>query len=218
MVTPSNQVYCYHFNAVGSTIAMTDQTQTVQNAYSYDPYGNIVNQSEAVPQSFKYVGLYGVMTEQNGFYYMRARYYDPQVGRFVSEDPIGFAGGDVNLMAYVDTVGKPLNETNLYLYTGDNPINRIDPSGYGWFGTLWSFGNNALSLSGNWSYYLGVAGGAGGTVAGGVPGGIAGAYVGSQVGSLLDNPGAGQLNYNEPSYPVIRPLYTEPVYKQGPCK
>src|SRR5208283_3745603 len=99
---------------------------------SLSPFSPII-QSEAVPQSFKYVGQYGVMTEQNGFYYMRARYYDPQVGRFVSEDPIGFAGGDVNLMAYVDTVGKPLNETNLYLYTGDNPINRIDPSGYGWF-------------------------------------------------------------------------------------
>jgi RHS repeat-associated protein len=53
------------------------------------------------------------MAEPNGLYYMRARYYDPSVGRFISEDPLGFAGGDVNLSAYV------LN----------NPVNRIDPSG-----------------------------------------------------------------------------------------
>jgi RHS repeat-associated protein len=41
------------------------------------------------------------MAEPNGLYYMRARYYDPSVGRFVSEDPLGFGGGDVNLYAYV---------------------------------------------------------------------------------------------------------------------
>ena len=53
------------------------------------------------------------MQEPNGFYYMRARYYDPSVSRFISEDPSGFEGGDVNL----------------YAYCGDNPINRVDPSG-----------------------------------------------------------------------------------------
>ncbi|MDQ7837777.1 MAG: RHS repeat-associated core domain-containing protein [Thermodesulfobacteriota bacterium] len=53
------------------------------------------------------------MTEPNGFYYMRARYYDPNVGRFISEDPIGFEGGDVNLYAYV----------------GNNPIMSNDPLG-----------------------------------------------------------------------------------------
>lgn len=53
------------------------------------------------------------MTEPEGFYYMRARYYDPEVGRFISEDPIGFEGGDLNLMAYV----------------GNNPIMLVDPEG-----------------------------------------------------------------------------------------
>jgi RHS repeat-associated protein len=113
MVTPSDQVYCYHFNVVGSTIAMTDQTQAMVNQYAYDPFGNILNQVEAVSQPFKFVGQFGVMTEPNGFYYMRARYYDPQVGRFISEDPVGFDSGDLNLMVYV---------TN-------NPINQIDPGG-----------------------------------------------------------------------------------------
>jgi RHS repeat-associated protein len=53
------------------------------------------------------------MTEPNGFYYMRARYYDTEVGRFISEDPVGFDGGDVNLYAYV----------------GNNPVLLIDPLG-----------------------------------------------------------------------------------------
>jgi len=57
--------------------------------------------------------LFGVISEPNGLYYMRARYYDPQVGRFISEDPLSFGGGDVNLMAYA----------------GNNPVNRIDPWG-----------------------------------------------------------------------------------------
>jgi RHS repeat-associated protein len=53
------------------------------------------------------------MAEPNGLYYMRARYYDPETGRFISEDPIGFEGGDVNL----------------YVYVGNNPIGAIDPNG-----------------------------------------------------------------------------------------
>lgn len=110
--TPT-RMYCYHYNATGSTIAMTDETQTVVNQYSYDPHGNILTQQEQIPQSFKYVGQYGVMAEPNGFYYMRARYYDPQAGRFISEDPIGFDGGDVNLYAYV----------------ANNSIIFIDPQG-----------------------------------------------------------------------------------------
>ena len=64
-------------------------------------------------QPFKYVGQYGVMAEPNGLYDMRARYDDLDVGRFISEDPLGFGGGDINLYAYVQ----------------NNPVNRIDPLG-----------------------------------------------------------------------------------------
>jgi RHS repeat-associated protein len=106
-------VYCYHYNAIGSTVALTDLNKAVVNKYAYDPFGKITGQVEAVPQPFKFAGQHGVMTEPNGFNYMKARYYDPNVGRFISEDPIGFEGGNVNLYAYV----------------GNNPVNRIDPSG-----------------------------------------------------------------------------------------
>lgn len=113
MTTPANQVYCYHYNATASTVALTDQSQAVVNKYAYDAFGAVANQVEAIPQSFTYVGQFGVMREPNGFYYMKARYYDPNVGRFISEDPIGFAGGDVNVSAYVQ----------------NNPIMLIDPNG-----------------------------------------------------------------------------------------
>lgn len=121
------------------------------NQYSYDPHGNILGQQEQIPQSFKYVGQFGVMAEPNGFYYMRARYYDPKVGRFVSEDPSGFEGGDVNLYAYVK----------------NNPMMGIDPTGLckqgtgsNWLGTgsgessaQWYA--NKYNETGNPLYYVG---------------------------------------------------------------
>lgn len=122
MVTPSDQTYCYHFNPIGSTIAMTNQSQTMVNQYVYDPFGKVTNQTETVLQPFKFVGQHGIMTEPNGFYYMRARYYDPGVGRFISEDPIGFDGGGINLNAYV----------------GNNPLMSVDPDGKLAF--YWHFG------------------------------------------------------------------------------
>jgi len=49
---------------------------------------------------------------ETGLYYVRVRYYDPQLGRFISEDPIGLLGG-----------------INPYVYAGNDPVNQLDPSG-----------------------------------------------------------------------------------------
>src|SRR5208282_3133995 len=217
----STGAYCYHFDATGNTVAMTNSSQNIANAYTNDPFGNILDQQETDPQPFKYVGQYGVMAEANGFCYMRARYYDPQVGRFVSEDPSGFGGGDVNLYEYADSVGKPPSlQTNLYQYASDNPINRIDPNGMSDLSILKAISgafdkvNLILDTSGNWSYFGSVAGGAAlgtaGAFVGGTPGAIAGGllggYIGGVIGAHFDPPSAGQLNYNEPrvSPTVIR--------------
>ncbi|GJL61290.1 MAG: hypothetical protein NPIRA03_41470 [Nitrospirales bacterium] len=104
--------YVYHFDHSGNTVAITDDDQMIVNQYRYHPYGRILGQTEAIDQPFTFVGQQGVMEEPSGLYYMRARYYDPETGRFIKEDPIGLAGG-----------------INGYAYVGGNPINFIDPSG-----------------------------------------------------------------------------------------
>jgi RHS repeat-associated protein len=111
-ITPSNEVYYYHYDGIGNTIGISDPLGNMVNKYAYDEFGKVLSQEEAVENPFKYVGQFGVMDEGNGLFYMRARYYDPEVGIFISKDPIGFAGG-----------------LNLYGYVQNNPVNLIDPEG-----------------------------------------------------------------------------------------
>jgi len=92
-----------------------------------------------VPQPFKFVGQYGVMAETDGFYYMRARYYDPEVGRFISEDPMGFDGGDVNL----------------YAYAGNNPVMLVDPLGL-WSVSVGIVGSAAIGGGGGGGTFLNI--------------------------------------------------------------
>ncbi|PYS72978.1 MAG: hypothetical protein DMF69_06190 [Acidobacteria bacterium] len=100
----------YYFLAdhLGSTRALTDASGDVVEQLSYDSFGKSGG-SAITP--FDYTGRErdGV----TGLLYYRARWYDPNIGRFISEDPIGFAAGDVNL----------------YSYVGQNPLSFRDPSG-----------------------------------------------------------------------------------------
>jgi RHS repeat-associated protein len=91
---------------------MTDSSGNMVNKYAYDEFGNLSNAEETISNPFLYVGRYGVTDDDNGLLYMRARYYDPQVGRFINKDPVRYKGG-INLFAYVQ----------------NNPINREDPFG-----------------------------------------------------------------------------------------
>jgi RHS repeat-associated protein len=108
----SQSVHFYHYDGIGNTIAMTDASGNMVNKYAYDEFGNLLNSVEAVSNPFLYSGRYGVMDEDNGLLYMRARYYDPVVGRFINKDPIGYWGG-----------------INMYAYAANNPISHIDPLG-----------------------------------------------------------------------------------------
>jgi RHS repeat-associated protein len=97
-------------DALGSSVALTDSTGTLQTQYTYEPFGNTSLAGAASGNPLQYTGR---ENDGTGLYYYRARYYSPKLQRFISEDPIGFAGGDVNLYAYV----------------GNGPMNYIDPLG-----------------------------------------------------------------------------------------
>lgn len=103
----------YHFNNRGDTIALTNAAGSVTDSYFYDEYGRVLASSGSTPNPFRFVGMSGVMEDGNNLYFMRARYYDVSVDRFLSEDPLGFQGGD----------------WNMYGYVGGDPVTGIDPSG-----------------------------------------------------------------------------------------
>ncbi|MGC7882165.1 RHS repeat-associated core domain-containing protein [Desulforudis sp. 1031] len=82
-----NGVYrTYHFNLRGSTVALTDNNGAVTDRFQYGPYGELVNHTGGTDIPFLYNGRDGVMTDANGLYYMRARYYDPEIRRFINKD------------------------------------------------------------------------------------------------------------------------------------
>jgi RHS repeat-associated protein len=112
-VSAGGEVFYYHFNHNGSTLALTNRLGQVVAAYAYDPFGAVVNRSgNDQGNPFTYVGAFGVMDEGDGLFYMRYRYYDALSGRFLQRDPIGIA-----------------DNLNLYSYVANNPVVWIDPLG-----------------------------------------------------------------------------------------
>jgi RHS repeat-associated protein len=97
----------------GTVRDITNNVGAVQNHIRYDSFGRITSQTNAsFSTRFNYTGR--EFDAETGLYYYRSRYYDPGVGRFIGEDAIGFAGGDVNL----------------YRYVGNSPNNFFDPFGF----------------------------------------------------------------------------------------
>jgi RHS repeat-associated protein len=96
-------------DALNSTIALTSSTGAIQNQYSYDPYGNVTASNATFTNPYQFMGR---EADAPGLYYYRARYYSPMMAGFISEDPIGFAGGQLSFYAYVG--GDPLDYTDPY--------------------------------------------------------------------------------------------------------
>ena len=126
MIKPGEQAYYFHNDHLGTPRVLTDATQTVAWKAAYTPFGEAVTSIATVQNPFRFPGQY--YDSETGLHYNYFRYYNPPIGRYLTPDPIGLEGG-INLFAYVDSVGKPLVETNLYTYTGNNPINWVDPIG-----------------------------------------------------------------------------------------
>lgn len=126
-------------DALGSTLALANSSGSVQTNYSYEPFGRATVTGTASSNSFQYAGR---ENDGTGIYYYRARYYSPQLQRFVSEDPLEFLSRDFNLYGYV----------------GNNPTASIDPMGLqpvqGWSTLSGTAGPLTVSLTrddyGNW--------------------------------------------------------------------
>jgi len=114
----------YHYDYRGSTTAITNLNGGVTDTVFYDPYGNIVSRTGTTETPFLYVGQYGVETDTNGLYYMRARYYNPTIQRFINVDPVR-------------------DGYNWYGYTNGNSVNHIDPLGKV-FIIAWSYGGEDI--------------------------------------------------------------------------
>jgi len=102
--------FWFHNDPQGSVLGVTDQYGNVSNQYSYTPYGVAETVAEGFANRIRYAGR--EWDADAGLYYNRARWYDPQMQRFISQDPIGIEGG-----------------LNMYAYAGDDPVNGSDPSG-----------------------------------------------------------------------------------------
>jgi RHS repeat-associated protein len=141
----------YLTDHLGSTIALTDDAGRVVEGIGYDSFGN---NGGSARTRYGYTGR--ERDPDTGMLYYRARFYDPQVGRFLSEDPIGFRGG----------------EPSFYIYVHNDPLRFRDPLGL----------RRCNPIVGG--IVGGLVGGLAGTAIGAAVGGLGGAGIGCVAGAL----------------------------------
>ena len=117
--------YFHHYNNIGSTILLTNSSGKIVEEYSYGTYGELLS-GDTSKTKYLYNGQYGIQTELNGLLYMRTRYYNPEIKRFINQDTV---------------LGSITNSQSLnrYAYVQGNPISLVDP-----FGMSPENGKNAL--------------------------------------------------------------------------
>nr|WP_240903876.1 S8 family serine peptidase [Chengkuizengella sediminis] len=111
----------YFYNGHGDVVKVVaaDGSKDVLKEYDYDIWGNVLSETshetKTFDNPFQYTGE--IYDEESGLTYLRARYYDPTMGRFITED------------TYEGTISNPLS-MNLYTYVHNNPLIYTDPSGH----------------------------------------------------------------------------------------
>ncbi|HKN77131.1 MAG TPA: RHS repeat-associated core domain-containing protein [Candidatus Acidoferrum sp.] len=100
----------YQADGLGSITSLSNGAGALAQTYTFDSFGKQTASSGSLTNPFQYTARES--DPETGLYYYRARYYDPSIGRLLSEDPLGFDGG-----------------SNFYSYTGNSPVNFDDPFG-----------------------------------------------------------------------------------------
>jgi RHS repeat-associated protein len=109
-VADANAVYYYHFDALGSVVALSNASGNTVQTYQYSVYGEVAVQDPNHTNPYMFTGR--SFDVEIGLYYFRARYYNPYMGRFLQADPVGYEA-----------------DMNLYRYCMNNPVNMRDPFG-----------------------------------------------------------------------------------------
>ena len=114
MTDPRGKEFYYHYDGLGSVRSMSDSKESIKTIYSYDAFGQTRKEMGHVDNDFRFTGEQ--MDGETGLIYLRARYYDPDIGRFISKDPFtGFVSDAQSL--------------NRYSYVRNNPVRFVDPQG-----------------------------------------------------------------------------------------
>lgn len=115
-IDANGRLYIYLYNYRGDTSAIVDDTGKILAAYTYSAYGKVLGEYGEQDNPFKFLGRYGVMADSDNLYYIRARYYSQDLGRFVQPDLINLK---VPLPIFL----------NRYKYAIENPLNYVDLNG-----------------------------------------------------------------------------------------
>lgn len=103
----------YEQDWIGAVTSLSNSAGALANTYSYDSFGKLTASSGTLVNPFQYTAR--EFDPETGIYEYRNRYYDQSIGRFISEDPIQFGGGE-----------------DFYSYAHNNPVRYFDPSGLSW--------------------------------------------------------------------------------------
>jgi RHS repeat-associated protein len=125
----------FQADGLGSITSLSNGAGSVSQTYAYDSFGEQTGSSGSLTNPFQYTAR--ELDPETNLYYYRGRYYDPAVGRFLSEDPLGYDGSDANSYAFVF----------------DSPTNFVDPSGLN--GASWSnpFAGVGRNLNFAWNWF-----------------------------------------------------------------
>ncbi|MCG6172870.1 hypothetical protein JEG43_01545 [Anoxybacillus sp. LAT_35] len=140
-MTKAGATYYYHLNGHGDVVALTDASGNVVAQYEYDAWGNILSKTGAMATAnpYRYAGYY--YDGETGLYYLMARYYDANMGRFITRDTFhGFENEPQSL--------------NQYAYTKNNPVMYVDPNGnYAWIVLSFLSGGANATWQMVWDFY-----------------------------------------------------------------
>ncbi len=134
-ITRGSSQYYFRKNVQGDVTHIYSVNGTLEAQYVYDAWGNhkVLNPDGTQNTSSTFIGNVNPIRYRGyyydadfGLYYLQTRYYDPETGRFISQDDYSYLAPET------------INGLNLYAYCNNNPVMNVDPTGTNWIGELWN--------------------------------------------------------------------------------